>query len=70
MRDKPTCKLIGEDGEVFNIIALVRRALVDAGDREMAREFFNKAMHQRSYDDVLRLCTEYVDVFGNDGEDA
>ena len=70
MRDKPTCKLIGQDGNVFNIIALVRRTLIDAGDREKAHEFAEKAMDQHSYDDVLWLCDEYVDVWGSNEEDA
>jgi len=60
--NKPECQLTGEDGNVFAIIARVSRALKQDGQRERATEFADKAMKQGSYDDVLRLCMEYVDV--------
>jgi hypothetical protein len=59
---KPTCKLIGEDGNVFNIIGLVRRALRQAGDLEGAAEFKRRALLAHSYDEVLQLAMEYVEV--------
>ena len=47
MRDsdpaKPPCKLIGEDGNVFWIIGLVRTALREAGQDDRAREFAERA---------------------------
>jgi len=52
---KPQCKLIGVDGNVFIIIGAVNKTLEKAGLND-------KAMQQESYDDVLRLCFEYVDV--------
>ena len=52
---KPKCKLIGIDGNVFIIIGAVNKTLEKAGLND-------KAMQQESYDDVLRLCFEYVDV--------
>lgn len=61
MPNKPKVKLVGEDGNVFNIIGLVCRALNKAGLREEAVEFQNKAMKQKSYDDVLVLLFDYVD---------
>jgi hypothetical protein len=59
---KPKCKLIGEDGNVFNIIGLVCRALNAAGQKDKAKEFREKAITSHSYDAVLVLCHEYVDV--------
>ena len=59
---KPVCKLIGTDGNVFSIIGRVRRALREAGQDDRAREFVEKAFRSRSYDEVLQLCLEYVDV--------
>jgi len=59
---KPTCKLIGEDGNVFNIIGKVSQTLKQAGLRDQAKEFQDKAVQQESYDNVLRLVAEYVDV--------
>jgi len=60
--EKPRCKLIGEDGNVFNVIGRVRRALLDAGQDDEAREFVERAFRCASYDEVLRLVLEYVEV--------
>jgi len=59
---KPECKLLGEDGNVFNIICLVSRALKKDEQEDKAKEFRTKAMECSSYDEVLRLTDEYVDV--------
>jgi hypothetical protein len=59
---KLPCKLIGEDGNVFSIIGRVRRALTAAGQEDRAREFVEKALRSTSYDAVLQLCLEYVEV--------
>jgi hypothetical protein len=59
---RPTCRLSGTDGNVFAIIAAVRLALWDADLDERAEEFRDRAFNAGSYDDVLRLVTEYVEV--------
>jgi hypothetical protein len=59
---KPACKLSGTDGNVFSIIGRVRTALREAGQEERAREFVEKAYRSGSYDEVLVLCLEYVDM--------
>ena len=59
---KPACKLGGTDGNVFAIIGTVRRALRRAGLDGRATEFVQKAFGAKSYDEVLGLCHEYVDV--------
>jgi len=62
MNEKPTCKLIGTDGNVFAVIGSVKKALRDAGQPERASEFVQKAFAAKSYDEVLRLCMEFVEV--------
>jgi len=59
---KPPCKLVGEDGNVFAIIGRVQRALRNAGQADRAAEFVRRAFGSHSYDDVLALCMDYVDV--------
>lgn len=59
---KPECKLTGVDENVFVIIGTVSRALKNSGLKDKAKEFTDKAMQQESYDAVLRLCFECVDV--------
>lgn len=60
---KPKCELVGTDGNVFSIIGQVSRALKKAGYKDKADEFCEKAMKQNSYDDVLMLLHQYVEVY-------
>lgn len=62
MEKKPVCKLIGKDSNVFNIIGLVSQALKRAKQPEKASEFTSKAFSAGSYDEVLNLAQEYVEV--------
>ncbi len=57
--NKPTVKLVGEDGNVFAIIGRCARALRPSGKDE---EFRQKAMAASSYDEVLALALEYCEV--------
>jgi hypothetical protein len=60
--EKPICILTGQDGNVFNVVGLVSRTLKRAGQADKAREFVDRAMKSKSYDDVLALCWDYVEV--------
>mgnify|MGYP001589215783 len=62
MDDKIRVRLIGENGNAFNLIGLVDNALRKAGQLEKAKEFLGKAMQAGSYNDLLCLCMEYVDI--------
>lgn len=62
MGEKPLCKLIGEDSNVFNLIGLVNRTLRDAGQRKEAEEFRDRAFKAKSYDEVLAMLDDYVVV--------
>ena len=59
---KPKCELVGEDGNVFSTIGRVSQALKRAGQPERATEFRQRAMSSGSYDEVLCLCFDYVEV--------
>lgn len=60
--EKPKCKLVGEDGNVFAIIGKVTKTLKDAELLGKAREFSEKAFASNSYNEVLNLAMEYCDV--------
>ena len=59
---KPTCKLTGTDGNAFAVIGNVSKALRKAGLPEQASKFASEAMGCESYDALLQLCFDYVDV--------
>jgi len=61
-QEKPICELIGTDGNVFSIIGRVSKTLKRAGQVDKAKEFTDKAMKAESYDAVLRLLNDYVEV--------
>ncbi len=59
---KPTVQLTGEDGNVFFIIARVRKTLRKAGLDAEAGAFTHAAETAESYDDVIQLAMKYCEV--------
>ena len=59
---KLACKLAGTDGNVFSVIGRVQRVLKEASQLDRASEFVQRAFRAKSYDEVLALCTDYVEV--------
>lgn len=59
---KPIVELVGQDGNVFNIIGRVTKALKRAYLPQKAKEFQEKALSCGSYDEVLVLLNRYVEV--------
>ena len=59
---KPTVKLVGEDGNAFFIMGLVKQALRRAGaDKEYIDKYLNAAT-SGDYDHLLVVSMEYVNV--------
>jgi hypothetical protein len=62
-KPKPKCRLSGQDGNIFMIIGIVKKSLDRNGMRDRASEFAKRATTEcKSYDEVLTLCHEYVEV--------
>ena len=59
---KPRCKLIGEDGNIFFILARVRRALKVHGKDHEAEEVCKRVTSSKSYEEALGIIAEYVEV--------
>lgn len=59
---KPRCKLIGEDGNIFNLIGVASRSLRHAGLADKATEMSQKVMQSQSYTEALSIIMEYVEV--------
>ncbi len=61
-KPKPTVKLIGENGNVFNLLGRCTRALKQAGMPEEAAALSKRVMSCHSYDEALVAMMEAVDV--------
>ena len=59
---KPICRLVGEDGNIFSILGRVSRALKKAGKEEQVKEVSERVMASSSYGEALQLIMEYVEV--------
>lgn len=61
-RNKPDCKLIGEDGNIFNLMARASRTLRENNLSEEAKEMRERITSSGSYDEALCIIGEYVNI--------
>ena len=59
---KPKCKLIGEDGNIFNLMSIASKTLKETGMEEEAKEMIERIINYRSYIEALAIISEYVEV--------
>jgi hypothetical protein len=59
-KEKPTAKLVGENGNIFNLIGICARVLKKNG--QDPKEMIGKATSCRSYDEALMVLAEYVEI--------
>jgi hypothetical protein len=60
--EKPKVKLIGEDGNIFNLMGITGKALRKAGQADKATEMNRKIMKCASYEQALSVIMEYCEV--------
>ncbi len=61
---KPTCKLIGENGNIFNLLGIASRALKENDLISQAEEMKYRIISGEagSYDEALHIIMEYVEI--------
>lgn len=59
---KPDCPLIGQDGNVLNLMGVASRTLKDNGLAEQAKEMRDRITACGSYDEALGIMGEYVNI--------
>ena len=59
---KPRVKLVGQDGNVFNLIGICAKALRKAGQNDAATEMTKECFSAGSYDNALQIMMKYCDV--------
>ena len=64
--EKPDCQLIGEDGNIFNLIGIAARTLRQSGLDTQAKEMQERIMGGEcgDYSAALRVIGEYVNITG------
>ena len=61
--NKPVCKLIGTDGNIFCLLGKATRCLKESGFRTEAQEMARKVVSTATnYNEALTMIMEYVDV--------
>lgn len=68
-RGKPDCPLIGEDGNIFNLIGIAARTLRNNDMKAEAKEMSSRVMSAGSYEDALQIIGEYVNITSSDDID-
>lgn len=61
-RNKPGCPLIGQDGNVFNLIGIASRTLKENGMAAEASEMSSRVFASGSYSEALSIIDEYVNI--------
>ena len=60
---KPKAKLVGKDGNIFNLMGIASRSLKKAGQVTEAKEMVERIMSEaRSYGEALCIIQEYCDI--------
>ena len=62
---KPDCKLIGEDGNIFNLMGIASRTLRQNGMAEQAVEMRDRICASGSYGEALCIIGDYVNITGD-----
>ena len=66
---KPNCPLIGENGNIFNLVGLASRTLKRNGMSAEASEMTKKVFGSSSYEEALGIIGEYVNITSVDDPD-
>ena len=61
-KKKPSCPLIGQDGNIFNLMGIASRTLRRNGMAEEAKEMTDRIYQSGSYDEALCIIGEYVNI--------
>lgn len=66
--EKVDAKIIGADGNVYNLLAICQRALRENGYKKEADELFKRVTNSESYDMALNIMQEYVNPISVENE--
>ena len=67
-RMKPDCALIGQNGNIYNLLGIASRTLRQSGMQDEASEMYDRVTHSGSYYEALGIIGEYVNI--TDGSES
>ena len=70
MSEKPKCPLIGQNGNVFNLMGIASKTLKKNGMADEAKEMCSRITFSGSYDEALSIIDEYVEITSVDEEET
>ena len=59
---KPDCPLIGQDGNIFNLVGIASQTLKSHGMSEQAKDMCDRVFASGSYQEALCIIGEYVNI--------
>lgn len=59
---KPVCKLVGQDGNIFNLMGIASHTLKQNGMADEAKEMCGRVTKSGSYCEALSIIGEYVNI--------
>ena len=62
--EKPDCALIGQDGNIFNLVGIAAHTLREYGRKDQAKEMTDRVFASGSYGEALCIIGEYVNITG------
>ena len=60
---KPKCKVVGEDGNIFAVLAKAKKSLVSAGQEDKVEEMKDRVFTSGSYHEALGVIGDYVEMY-------
>ena len=70
MSKKPKCPLIGQDGNIFNLMGIASKTLKRNGMYDEAKEMCSRITSLGSYYEALNVIGEYVEITSTDDEQS
>lgn len=70
MYEKPKCPLIGQNGNIFNLMGIASRTLKRNGMSNESKEMYSRITSSGSYDEALSIIDEYVEITSVDEEET
>ena len=66
--EKPDCALIGQDGNIFNLVGIAARTLREHDLKDQAKEMSDRVFASGSYYEALNIIGEYVNITDSEAE--